>query len=422
MMGCVGAAPRAAAFVALLAGAALGACAMTDGVIDPRFDHLNRNTAKARNEAILLNIVRASKNIPLNFATFSKVSGSTTAAGGAALPQFAVGGLGVTSQSLTASGQLVGGTAQTATGPQRSVTFTKDVLGGSMQANTVFDFSLLETGNFYAGLLKPVDLANLNYFLRQGYSRELLFWLFVESVRETVMGRTIEFLNEPNQELTCNTARGVTRCFRDLIDIAIASGLTVETRVESGAAKPKIYARLCFDPVLVDRVKRIYDREVFRFVLSAGHGPRCKVTPWPHQVAAEKGAKPSADKNPLEETDTLTFNITGTPLGTLRYEVITRSTFGIYQFLGRILAQNLQDEVAIRGPRTSTEDRRILGIDRESGGEPCFADTSLEGEFFCVPRHGAENTKRIFSLLAALVALNTNVNDLAITPTVRLAQ
>jgi hypothetical protein len=118
----------------------------------------------------------------------------------------------------------------------------------------------------------------------------------------------------------------------------------------------------------------------------------------------------------------LTFNITGSPFGTLRYEVITRSTFGIYQFLGRILAQNLQNDVAIRGPRVLNEDRRILGIDRESGGDGCFADTSLEGEFFCVPRHGAENTKRIFSLLAALVALNTNVNDLAITPTVRLAQ
>ena len=298
-----------------------------------------------------------------------------------------------------------------------------------MVANTVFDFSLLDTGNFYAGLLKPVDLANFNYFVRQGYSRELLFWLFVESVRETVMGRTVEFLNEPDQDSTCNTARGITRCFRDMIDVAVASGLTVETRVEPpkdpSKEKPKIYARLCFDRVLVDRVKRTYDREVFKFVLLTGHGPHCKIDAWPHQVAAakaERGEKEiSAAQNP-EETDTLTFNISGSPFGTLRYEVITRSTFGIYQFLGRILAANLQDDVAIRGPRTSNEDRRILGINPGSGDSGCFAETALEGDFFCVPRHGAENTKRIFSLLAALVALNTNVNDLAITPTVRLAQ
>ncbi len=401
---------------------------MTDGVIDPRFDHLNRTTSKARNEAILLNIVRASKNIPLNFATFSKVSGSTTATGSASTPAFILGPMAVTQQVFDAAGKLTGTTSSFPVAG-RDVTVTKDTLGGSMVANTVFDFSLLDTGNFYAGLLKPVNLANFNYFVRQGYSRELLFWLFVELVRETVMGRTVEFLNEPDQDSTCNTARGITLCFRDMIDVAVASGLTVETRVEPpkdpSKEKPKIYARLCFDRVLVDRVRRSYDREVFKFVLLTGHGPHCKTDPWPHQVAAakaDKGEKErSAQSNP-EDTDTLTFNISGSPFGTLRYEVITRSTFGIYQFLGRILAANLQDDVTIRGPRTSNEDRRILGINHGSGDSGCFAETALEGEFFCVPRHGAENTKRIFSLLAALVALNTNVNDLAITPTVRLAQ
>jgi hypothetical protein len=283
MMGCVGTARRAALFVALLAVAALGACAVTDGVIDPRFDHLNRNTAKARNEAILLNIVRASKNIPLNFATFSKVSGSTTAGGAAALPQFVTGPLSVTSQALNAGGVVQNQTA-TLAAPGRDFVFSKDTLGGSMQANTQFDFSLLETGTFYAGLLKPVDLANFNYFARQGYTRELLFWLFVEAVRETVLNRTVEFLNEPDQNKGCATLRGVTRCFRDMIDIAVASGLTVETRVEAPPkdagkdAKPKIYARLCFDDVLVQRVRRFYERDIFKFVLvasSAGHRPRC---------------------------------------------------------------------------------------------------------------------------------------------------
>jgi hypothetical protein len=426
MTGCVGSAHRAVLFVALV-GIALGACAVTDGVVDPRFDQLNRNTAKARNEGILLNIVRASKNIPLNFATFSKINGSTTAAGNAALPNFLLGPIG--QSSVTKSGGTVT-TQNTLPLPNRDIIFSNNTLGGSLNANTNFDFSLLETGNFYAGLLKPVDLANFNYFVRQGYSRELLFWLFVESVRETVMGRTVEFLNDPDQESTCNTARGITRCFRDMIDVAVASGLTVETRVEApkdaAKDKPRIYARLCFDPVLVDRVKRTYDRDIFKFVLLTGHGPRCKIDAWPHQVAAANAAKgvkdTSADKNAMEDTDTLTFSISGSPFGILKYEVITRSTFGIYQFLGRILAQNLQNDVEIRGPRNLEEDRRILGIDHNGGEKGCFADTELEGEFFCVPRRGAENTKRIFSLLAALVALNTNVNDLAITPTVRVAQ
>ena len=54
----------------------LGGCAFVD-IVDPRYDSINRSTAKARNESILLNVVRASHNAPLNFVAFSKVSGQT---------------------------------------------------------------------------------------------------------------------------------------------------------------------------------------------------------------------------------------------------------------------------------------------------------------------------------------------------------
>ena len=37
-----------------------------------------------------------------------------------------------------------------------------------------------------------------------------------------------------------------------------------------------------------------------------------------------------------------------------------------------------------------------------------------------VPEHDAANTKRIFSLLAELLALKTMANELAITPLVRV--
>src|SRR3954465_188075 len=74
---------------ALICGA-LTSCAIVD-VVDPRYDSINRSTAKARNESILLNIVRASHDAPLNFVAFSKVSGQTTVAANAGLPQFNLG-------------------------------------------------------------------------------------------------------------------------------------------------------------------------------------------------------------------------------------------------------------------------------------------------------------------------------------------
>ena len=74
----------------MLAGL-LGACSAVDNAIDPRYDDINRSTANARNESILLDIVRASHDAPLNFVAFSRVSGTTSISGGAALPNFLVG-------------------------------------------------------------------------------------------------------------------------------------------------------------------------------------------------------------------------------------------------------------------------------------------------------------------------------------------
>jgi hypothetical protein len=81
---------RGAAAAAALLGVGLTACAVIDRV-DPRFDTVNRAAANARNESILLNIVRASHNIPLNFVAFSRVSGSHSLGAGAALPTFGLG-------------------------------------------------------------------------------------------------------------------------------------------------------------------------------------------------------------------------------------------------------------------------------------------------------------------------------------------
>ncbi|MFL6797309.1 MAG: hypothetical protein ACJ8F3_07845 [Xanthobacteraceae bacterium] len=407
---------------ALLCGAlflgALAACSAVDNAMDPRYDDINRTTAKARNESILLNIVRASHSAPLNFVAFSRVTGLTSVSGNAALPNFLVGPYtkppGAPGSASPAYSLLPS--------PARDVIFNKDNLGGSTTATNSFDISLLETKDFYQGLLRPVDLPILNYFIRQGYSRELLFWLFTESVRQSGVGPQVEFLNDPDQRRACVTVLGQERCFRHMVDVAVATGLTVETKLEGSGAGgggkkgkgdagaggvTRTVARLCFDPLLAARAKREYDPIIFSYLLAPleGHRPRCKVDPWQTSLAS----------------DTLVFNLVGTRFGTIKYEIVTRSTFGIYQFLGRILQLNLQDELDLRGSVDQLEDRRILSVRRDSS-EGCYIDVAVGGgEFYCIPVRGAENTKRILSLLTQLVALNTSTLDLSITPTVRVA-
>ena len=66
-------------------------CAMVNGSIDSRFEQINRSSAYARNQSILLNIVRASHNDPLNFVAAARITGSTQAQMGGGLPSFLLG-------------------------------------------------------------------------------------------------------------------------------------------------------------------------------------------------------------------------------------------------------------------------------------------------------------------------------------------
>jgi len=381
----------------LLAGLALagsvGACAVVDH-IEPRYDTINRVSAQARNEGILLNIVRASQNLPLNFVAISRVNGSNSMSMSAGLPQFGLGPAPLV--------ELV----------NRQAIFGSQVFSANGRSDNSFDVSPLESQGFYNALLSPVDLPTINFFVRQGYSRELLFWLFTESARETVAGRTYEYRNDPDPNIACENVRGRPRCFRDMVDISLGSGLTVQTQTQrpTGPGKATVLGRLCFDAVLAARARREYPPEVAGALMSMGeHRPRCHRDPWPHEI---KGKGTNGD------TDALTFEAQGTPAGTLHYEILTRSTFGIYQFLGRILATNSSDTMRLRGVLGSGEDTRLLAV-AASSPDGCFVDLGFDSGFYCVPRQGAENTKRIFSLLAQLIALKTAPNDLAITPTVR---
>jgi hypothetical protein len=297
----------------------------------------------------------------------------------------------------------------------RDVTLNSTTLNGSANASNSFDLTVLDSKEFYQALLSPVDLPTLNFFIRQGYPHELLYWLFAEAVRETVGEHTTEYRNRPDE--TCEYTATNARCFNKLVDVAVANGLTVETKsialTSAGKTSTEVYGRFCFDPVLGDRVKKDYSEEEFprNLRVADSYQPRCG-GPW------VLDARSSAKTGGLN--DVLKFQVADSQYGLIRYEVITRSTFGIYQFLGRILDENATDRVRLHR-RSHAEDTRLLTVVRDVGGESCFVDLSYEGSYYCVPANGGDHTKQIFSILAQLLALKTQTGDLAITPSVRIA-
>ena len=393
-----------------------GACALIDPV-DSRSDTIGRSLTKARNEAIFLNLMRASRNYPLDFVTISNVTPSLSNTSSLSAPSFLLG------PGLPNGNVLFG--------PARDVVFNSPA-STSTAISTNFNLSTQETSSFYEGFLKPVDLQVVNYFIRQNYSRELLFWLFVDAIEIDIPGRPkIGSRYDPPKDYGCNgpsVDRG-ERCFSDFVQIAIGEGLTVEETTVQNGGKPTIYNRLCFNPILArtaqyemngtgmrwrDLHARFGDMEGFPF------RPLCGGNDWNPIEAAKK-----------RQPDFFPFQV-----GRIKFKIVPRSAFGVFEFLGKLIRMQLEPPAPRVNPYTplgreaemtrlpalltGQEDENLI-IVTAAVGNNCFVHTWLDNSDYCVPNN-AETTKSIFSLLAQLIAIQTSASDLSITPLVRVVQ
>ena len=432
---------------ALLAGA-LGACAVVDPV-DNRYDTVSRSLAKARNESIFLNLVRASHDYPLSFTVVANVTPSLTNTTSFALPSFL---LGPHIPSFGAAGTNV--TAPLFT-PGRDVIFGNTTAGNTTAVSTNFSVSTQETSAFYQGFLKPIDLQTLAYFIRQGYSRELLFWLFTDAF-------TLEMPNAPQpygyhysppDDYGCSQIDPKHRCFIDWVHNAAYTGLTVEEKTEQGGSsssppkggagsgsggspKGTSYARFCFNPVLAQQAASSVapglvqvaqgNLDVQRSVLFKSN-LTCGSPDW----------KPTENKD-VAQADILplTFSPTGSDSGPkISFTITPRSAYGVFVFLGTLMKMQREHleptryafippnrPYAAEPPVLETVhgDPALITVMQNLGGQ-CFVHTWFEDGDYCVPEQAA-TTKRIFGLLAQLIAIQTAAADLSITPVVRVIQ
>jgi hypothetical protein len=418
-----------------LAGACLAglltACAVIDPV-DSRYDTVSRSLAKARNESIFLNLIRASHDYPLSFVTVANVTPTMTNTSSLGLPSFLFGpaaGFG------TAAGSIA---SLPTSSPGRDVIFGNGTASNSTAVSTNFNVSTQETSAFYEGFLKPVDLQILDYFIRQGYPRELLFWLFTDSVEINLGDRLLGLRYDPPNDYGCDPLDKRHRCFRGFVVIAIAAGLTVEQKTllkaSSGASNASkdggggggktqatIFARFCFDRVLARRAQAQMgqawlDAQKELNASDTAFSPQCG-SPWD---PVKEALKPQGD----------TFNFS---VGSYKFKIVPRSAYGVFEFLGSLIKverdkpQPAPDQAdvparALEPPTllTVSDDRRLVTVVRDNTGY-CFVRTWFFDGDYCVPE-SATTTKRIFSLLAQLIAIQTAASDLSITPVVRVIQ
>ncbi len=403
------------------------ACAYNDH-FDNRVARYDIASEQARDQMIFTNIIRASRAEPLAFLQVGQINGSNTTAATMGLPSLVLGPAPPEKIATGAAGAITPATAFLAAALDKQAVFGANPGATGFTANsmstsgsTSFNVTPSETKDFYRGLLLTVEPETLAFFIEQGIASETLFYLFTEKVVEEKGGVVSQYVNDP---LDPNFDK-----FQHYVALAMAYGLIAEPEPGAKALRSSKSDK-------TDKSDKSGNGD------SSGADSR-QATAWRlcfDRSAWAPGTK-AADNHPMcgsrektEDTRIVTFRDRKGELVKLR--VFPRSTFSIFQYLGRIVAAGEAGAVKLQTPQAVGRDPLkddtlfavasgadglfgINGGDIGSKGGDCFLSVAYGGRGYCVP-DGALNTKRILGLLAQLLALNTSVQDIGITQQVQL--
>ena len=145
---------------ALLLVSALVGCSVVDDFSGRAVD-FNLQAELVQEQTMLLNVVRASMRRPMQFTGLQSITGTASVSGN--------------------------GSLSFPFGPPRhrpAKTLSPDVLGlgGSVSGGPSFIVPVLDTQEFYEGILNPISLQVFDYYLEQGFPAEVLFDLFISRV------------------------------------------------------------------------------------------------------------------------------------------------------------------------------------------------------------------------------------------------
>ena len=369
----------AAAVVFLTSG-----CAYTDH-FDDRLASYDISTEQARDQMILTNIIRAGRAEPMAFQSIGNLLGQTSAGGQLGLPSLVIGpraGLSAAQREL--DGQSVFGANPNAAG----------AVGNSLSTsvNTSFNLTPNETKDFYRGLLLTVAPETLGFFADQGIAPETLFYLFTENVTEKRAGQINQYVNDPLYSESFAH-------FQRYVALASQYALTAEPQPGFKAPKAKTTGGKGEEEIASSAEYRLcFDR-----------------SRWAPGTPFVNNRPLCGSKDKMADERTVSFvDKQGVPI-TVR--VAPRSTFSIFQYLGRLVAEGeaglikLKTEAATGRPPLF--DDNFFLVESASAGGPCFLAVNYEARNYCIPVEDARNTKRILGLLVQLLALSTEVRDIS---------
>jgi len=230
----------------LVAAAALVGCATTTERLDHYADRMttyNKEAELAQDRAILLNILRASKRRPLSFFELQSVSASGTPSGqvGFSIPLAQNGG--ATPSTIS---------------PQFNLSS-----GPTVSANYI------DTQEFYQGVLKPIPMDTIDFFIQRGIPDNLLFNLFFSKATVRVHPDDKDgakaaapehvFVNNAGHD---DTLDGYQRLVTNLLNSGLTTGVEDSDPSDFGppltaaeVADPSVLAKLNESKLKLDQVK-----------------------------------------------------------------------------------------------------------------------------------------------------------------------
>jgi hypothetical protein len=213
--------------VALMSASALFGCTIVDHYSLRAVDY-NKEAETAQESVLILNIIRASLRRPMQFTSLSSITGTASVSGslqGNALNTRQVPFLGTFPSFVNP----IGTNTDNAISRINTGAATGNV---AMSGGATFTVPVLDTQEFYQGILTPVPLQVVDYYLQQGFPPELLFDLFVNKIE-------VIRLDDGNCEKFTfqNSVRNPLQFgqFQAFIDYMIGSGLSAE-RINSISA------------------------------------------------------------------------------------------------------------------------------------------------------------------------------------------
>jgi hypothetical protein len=375
--------PLGSYFAALITGCLVSSCGGVDRFADHSVEY-NMQAEAIKNQNILNNIIRSAYRKPLQFTDLSTITGQVSVSG-------------------TAAFTVPFG------GPRSGFLFSPSVTESDTPNFTV---AVLNTQEFYNGILRPIPPQLISYYISQGYPRNVLFTLLVSEIEKE---------NEPPLYNVPGYYSNFVKELEDLID----QGLTVQPVNEEILLGPPLTAkevqRMDIAKLDAQQITIAHDgmhyqlkksNIVYRFCLR----PPTNDATGTCIRTLEQSDAPAPDNS--GKVGRYSVKLAGEKIG-----IHVRSVEGIIYYLGEWAREEIEGIGGSAKPPPTVKDKNLrcqneprdtlFRLEQGVGQEPSIS-TFYQGKDYhiVVDPKGCDRSSQVVELVLELLALNNSAKDL----------